>query len=152
MIPLINREEKETRLALQYLRESYDNAPVEQKEGYFGRVYEACTRALYDQKKNEENIINLEYRTPYEGITGYSLAGQILQGLDYQDLENRYMPKKEMVLAENFQYRPDVMKTLFKSDVLTPKEEYVDKINGYITAIGFQTMAKNNAQERQEDG
>ena len=152
MTPLISKQERNARLYRHILQNAYENAPKEKQEGYFGEVYRACTRALNDQEENRKSIIGLEYTAPYQGITGESFAGQILQNMNYQDLENRYMPKKEIILAENFQYKPDVMKMLFKPEILKPKEEYVDEINGYITAINFETMRKNSAQERQEDG
>ena len=147
--PFIDPKEQQTRFEFPVLEALIENMPVETRQKLQLDVHvTACRKAMYDIDLEKKRAFEHGFRIPYEGITGLSPAGQVLQYADYQDLDNRYLPKENMILAENFQYKPDVMSNLFKSAGLVENNEYKGEIGAWMTSYNFDRLRKLQSPNR----
>ena len=137
-LPFNDEGEKSQRLENEFLDYMYLNAPDTEKAGVLGEAYRSCQRARNDLVKTRQKTMDLEYRIPYESLTGESSAGNFSKEyLDYQDIDNRYMPKESWILMDNYQYRPELMDALFRDSILPPKQHYEKEIYALSMALKF---------------
>jgi hypothetical protein len=144
ILNIFNRREKLTRLQSEDLHSKFLLMPKDVQTGSILKdEFEKCRQSTFVLEELTERIRSVEYRIPYEAITGNGLVGVIATKIDYQDIDNRYLPKERWVMLDNYQYNPTVMDALFiTGGNLKINPEYERDLLALSTSFLVETLHK----------
>jgi hypothetical protein len=151
-LKILDRSEKFTHLLEEDLDKKFLLLPKSlQNEGNLKKEYDNCKRLTFKFNQKTERIRDVEYTVPYGAIAGDGLVGTIAKKADYQDIDNRYLPKERWVMLDNFQYKSAVMEALFVTgENLKINPEYEKDLLAISTTLKFDSLQKLKVDHQNE--